>query len=140
MLMQVSHVLSLCRDQPSVGLLTRNKMAMFAIDRSRSHLYKFSVEWHMQLMQWFPGKDACTERSSDWWYLRVMSGPPPSLDPISPTVPCTSTFTPSTPQSATTQDASVTCQTAMPHPHATEKQCYMAEIGTKDSNGVAHGL
>ena len=56
----------------------------------------------MQLMQWLPGKAACTELSSDWWYLRVMSGPPPSLDPISPTVPCTSTFTPSTPQSATT--------------------------------------
>lgn len=137
MLMHVSHVLSLCRDQPNLGLLSLKRMAVLAIDRKRSHLYRFSVEWHMQLMQWFPGKDACTERSSDWWYLRVMSGPPPSLDPISPTVPCTSTFTPSTPQSATTHDASVTCQTVMPHPHATKKQYYEAKFGTKYSNGAS---
>lgn len=37
-----------------------------------------------------------------------MSGPPPSLDPISPTVPCTSTFTPSTPHSASVK--STHCQ------------------------------
>ncbi len=51
MLMHVSHVLSLCRDQPNLGLLSLKRMAVLAIDRKRSHLYRFSVEWHMQLMQ-----------------------------------------------------------------------------------------
>ena len=134
--MHVSHALSLCRDKLMLGLLLANKMAVFAIERSRPHLYRFSVEWHMQLMQWLPGKAACTERSSDWWYLRVMSGPPPSLDPISPTVPCTSTFTPSTPQSATTHNASVTCQTVMPHPDARNKQYYEAKLAQNTATGL----
>ena len=36
------------------------------------HLYRFSVEWHMQLMQWLPPKWVATEASRAAWYCPAM--------------------------------------------------------------------
>ena len=59
------------------------------------HLYMSSVEWHMQLMHWLPGKWRATEASRAAWYSADMAGPP-----TMPTVDWQSTLTPSMPAPA----------------------------------------
>ena len=54
-----------------------------------------SVEWHMQLMHWLPGKWRATEASRAAWYSADMAGPP-----TMPTVDWQSTLTPSMPAPA----------------------------------------
>lgn len=48
----------------------------------------------MQLIVMLPGKYLATDDSRDSWYRRLSCGPAPNM----PELPCTSTFTPSTPQ------------------------------------------
>ena len=60
----------------------------------RTHRYRFSVEWHMQLMQWLPGKWSATESSSAAWYSLPTEGPPPSALPARPMPAWQSTLTP----------------------------------------------
>ena len=52
---------------------------------SEHHLYKFSVEWHMQLMHWLPVKCVSTDFSSASWYLAATAEPPPRVLPDRPT-------------------------------------------------------
>ena len=42
-----------------------------------THLYRFSVEWHMQLMHWLPAKLVSTDFSSASWYLAATADAAP---------------------------------------------------------------
>ena len=59
-----------------------------------SRLYRFSVEWHMQLMHWLLAKLASTDFSKALWYEAATAEPPPSVLPDRPTPAWQSTLTP----------------------------------------------
>ena len=49
---------------PSVASVRQCQVYTRVGGGKESYRYRFSVEWHMQLMQWLPGKWVATESSS----------------------------------------------------------------------------
>ena len=82
------------------------------------HLYRFSVEWHMQFMHWFPPKFAMTDFSSALWYFAATAEPPPSVLPDRPTPAWQSTLTPVMPAQTSQKQSSpqICCQAVVTLP------------------------
>ncbi len=73
--------LQVVRLMPCVHQEQCTTSTMYLHHHPRAYLYTFSVEWHMQLMQWLPGKCCATDCSRPAWKVRDSAGPPPPTLP-----------------------------------------------------------